>query len=103
MKHKWTKRSLVLVMVMALVCSTAGFSASAGEMKLQEEASSESMMADLVFLRPLGIAASAVGAVFFVASLPFSWPTGSAGEAYDKLVEEPSNYTFSRPLGKVYD
>ena len=100
--HGWTKRSLALVMVVALVFSTAGFSASAGETTLQDEASGESMIADFLFLRPLGFAATVVGAVFFVVSLPFSGPTGSTGEAFDRLVAEPSNFTFTRPLGKVY-
>ena len=103
MTHGWTKRSLALVMVVTLVFSTAGFSASAGETTLQDEASGESMIADFVLLRPVGLVATVVGAVFFVVSLPFSWPTGSTGEAYDRLVADPANFTFTRPLGKVYN
>lgn len=99
--HGWTRRSLVFVMVAALVCTTTGFSALAQGPKVQDEATAESMIADFVLLRPLGIVATAVGSVFFIVSLPFSWPTGSAGTALDKLVVEPASFTFVRPLGKV--
>ena len=99
--HRWTKRSLVFVMVAALVCTTTGFSAFAGDQIMQDEASAESMIADFIFLRPLGIVATGVGAVFFVVSLPFSGPTGSVGVAFDKLVAEPASFTFARPLGQV--
>ena len=99
--HRWTKRSLVFVIVAALVCTTTGFSAFAGDRIMQDEASAESMIADFVLLRPLGIVATGVGVVFFVVSLPFSLPTGSVGVAFDKLVAEPASFTFARPLGKV--
>jgi len=101
MKHGWTRRSLVFVLVMVLVCTTTGFSAFAQDLKVQDEASAESMMADFVFLRPLGIVATAVGVVFFVASIPFSAPTGSAGKAFDKLIADPAYFTFARPLGQI--
>ena len=97
----WTKRLLVLVMVASLVFTTAGFSAFAQGQMMEDEASAESMMADVVFLRPLGIAATGVGVVFFVASLPFSMITGSTGEAFDKLIEDPATFTFARPLGNI--
>ena len=76
-------------------------SAFAQDLKVQDEASAESMMADFVFLRPLGIVATAVGVVFFVASIPFSAPTGSAGKAFDKLIADPAYFTFARPLGQI--
>ncbi len=99
--QEWTKRSFVFVMVAVLVFTTAGFSALALDVRVQDEASAESMIADFLLLRPLGIAATGVGSVFFVASLPFSWPTGSLKAAFDKLVAEPVSFTFARPLGKV--
>ncbi|UCD87260.1 MAG: hypothetical protein JSV01_05745 [Desulfobacterales bacterium] len=99
--QRWTKRSLVLVMVVVFVCTTPGFSALAWDARVQDEASAESMIADFLLLRPLGIAATGVGSVFFVVSLPFSAPTGSLKTAFDKLVAEPASFTFARPLGKV--
>jgi hypothetical protein len=99
--HTWTKRSLVIVMVASLVFTTAGFSAFAQGQMMEDEASAESMMADVVFLRPLGIVATGVGMVFFVASLPFSVITGSTGEAFDRLVTDPAAFTFARPPGNI--
>jgi hypothetical protein len=100
--HGWTKRSLVFVMVAVLVCTATGFSAFAQDQKLEEEATAEGIIADFALLRPMGIAATAVGTGFFIASLPFSLPTGSIGVAFRKLVAEPASFTFARPLGKVY-
>ena len=57
------------------------------------------MVADLVVIRPLGIAATAVGAVAYVISLPFSLVGGNEAEARQKLILEPAGYTFRRPLG----
>jgi hypothetical protein len=99
--HIWTKRLLVLVMVATLVFTTGGFSAFAQGQMMEDEASAESMMADFVALRPLGIAATGIGLVFFVASLPFSVPTGSTGEVFDRLVADPASFTFARPLGNI--
>jgi hypothetical protein len=57
------------------------------------------MMTDLLILRPLGTVATVVGAAAYVVSLPFTLPTGSAGEAGSVLVGEPAVYTFGRCLG----
>lgn len=99
----WTKRSLVLVMVALLVFTTTGFSALAQYPDLGEETTAEGIIVDFVFLRPMGILSTAVGTVFFVASLPFSVTTGSIGIAFRKLVAEPASFTFVRPLGEVND
>lgn len=58
------------------------------------------MMGDLVVIRPLGIAATAVGVVFYVLSLPFSLAGGNEEEARQKLMGDPAGYTFKRPLGE---
>ena len=56
------------------------------------------MMTDLIILRPLGTAATIVGAAAYVVSLPFTLPTGSASGG-SVLVGEPAIYTFARCLG----
>ncbi len=61
--------------------------------------SSDSMLVDIVFIRPFGIVGTAIGSVAYVASLPFTLLGGNAGEAGKKLVVEPAAYTFKRPLG----
>lgn len=57
------------------------------------------MAVDLVVVRPFGIVATAVGAVLYVVSLPFSLAGGNEREACDALLVEPAKYTFKRPLG----
>jgi len=57
------------------------------------------MALDLVLLRPLLLGATAVGAGLFVASLPFSLPSGTAGDAARELVGVPFHSTFMRCLG----
>lgn len=95
------KRALIFTMIAVLVFTVSGFQAMAeGEMPM-EKATGEAMAADLVLLRPLGIAATALGTVLFVASLPFSATGGNAKGAFNKLVGEPGGFTFARPLGKI--
>ena len=59
------------------------------------------MAFDLVILRPMGIIATALGSITYVISLPFSIPGGNQDEAYQKLVTDPADYTFQRPLGEM--
>lgn len=63
--------------------------------------SGEAMVADLVLARPLGLAATGLGAAFFVLSLPFTIPLDSVDTAAEKLVREPARFTFTRPLGDI--
>lgn len=58
-----------------------------------------SMIGDLVVARPLLIGATAVGAVAFVVSLPFTALGGNVGEAAQALVVEPGKEAFVRCLG----
>lgn len=58
-----------------------------------------SMIGDVVFARPLLIAATVIGAGVFVVTLPFSAASGSIGEAGHALVVEPGKEAFVRCLG----
>lgn len=98
--YGWTKRLLVFVMVIALVCTTAGFSALAQDSGMKDEPRGDAMIADFVLVRPMGIVATAVGTAFWVVSLPFSALGKNTGVAWNKLVKDPFVFTFSRPLGK---
>lgn len=61
--------------------------------------SAAAMGTDAVLVRPVSLAATAVGAGLFVVSLPFSLLGMNVGEAGNRLVVEPAKYTFVRPLG----
>ncbi len=58
-----------------------------------------SMIGDLLIARPLLIGATAIGAVAFVVSLPFTAAGGNVGEAGKALVVEPGKAAFVRCLG----
>ena len=62
-----------------------------------------SLMVDLLVLRPLGAAATALGFGFFLAAGPLSAPSGQLGDAWDFLVMSPYQYTFGRKLGELED
>jgi len=95
------KQSLVFLLAAVLVFTWSAAPVLAGEKQYVagKDRNALSMMFDLVILRPLGLAGTAVGTVFFVASLPFSVLGGNTGEAAEKLVLEPAKFTFARPLG----
>lgn len=63
------------------------------------EPTAEMILVDVVFLRPLGIAATVVGSAVFVAGLIFTIPTRSVDTAAQRLVVDPAKYTFVRPVG----
>ena len=88
-------------MIAALVLTATGFPALAQEEEPGGIGSAEAMIGDLVLVRPLGITATAVGTVFFVASIPFSIPGRNTKAAFRKLVAEPVVFTFARPLGHL--
>ena len=64
-----------------------------------DEPSTGAMAADLFIARPIGVALTVVGAVTFVASLPFSALGGNVGKAGKALVVDPGRAAFVRCLG----
>jgi hypothetical protein len=64
----------------------------------------EAILADLIFLRPLGIASCGIGLLGTIASLPFMCCRGNGDqgrEVIGALLTEPGDFTFVRPLGKA--
>jgi hypothetical protein len=60
------------------------------------------MAADLLIVRPLGLVATVLGTGLFVLQLPLSLIQGEPpNDAARKLVVEPAQFTFSRPLGDM--
>jgi hypothetical protein len=66
-----------------------------------ERPSGGAMLADAVFMRIPMTAVTIVGAGLFVVTLPFSAIGGNVGEAGTKLVKEPFEYAWVRPLGEM--
>jgi hypothetical protein len=53
-------------------------------------------MMDILFARPLGVAAGIIGTGIFVVSLPFTVPTGSVNDAAQMFIVEPFRFSFTR-------
>lgn len=58
------------------------------------------MMVDVLVVRPLGVATTAVGTILTVIALPFTLPSGSVRESAEMMIVKPAEYTFKRPLGE---
>jgi hypothetical protein len=99
--HKMAKQSMVLFVIAGLIFIPFGTSALAQDMMTVHEITAEKMIADMLLVRPIGIAATAFGAAVFIVSLPFSYFGRNIPEAWGKLVVEPAAFTFTRALGDL--
>ena len=97
---KIAKKSLIIVMIAAMMIMPLATTTFAEEYFEAEDPSGGAMMFDLAVVRPVGIIATAVGCVFFIVSSPFSALGGNIDSAGEKLVKDPVAYTFKRPLGE---
>jgi hypothetical protein len=59
------------------------------------------VVADVVVVRPLCLAMTALGAAFFVVSLPVAAIAKSVKSSAHTLVIKPAQATFTRPLGDL--
>jgi|SRR6478735_484344 len=87
------------VLAISWVASMTGSGLAMAQETYPGDADSGAMAADLIFVRPVALVSSVVGAAIFVVTLPFTLPTQSAEEAGRVLVSSPLEYTFNRPLG----
>jgi len=87
------RRLFTAILVSAFVVACPAPAAAA------PEDSGMAMVMDVVVARPLCLAATAIGSVFFVVSLPFAASTKSVKRSAQALVIEPAKATFTRPLG----
>jgi hypothetical protein len=51
---------------------------------------------DVIFARPLGVAAGIAGSAIFVVSLPFTIPSGGVKEAANTFIVKPFQFSFKR-------
>lgn len=89
----------VLVILAVLLCLLFPLRAKAQDDG--KSASGESMLFDLIFLRPLGVGACAVGVAASILSIPFNLANPEPEHVVRKFVKEPFEYTFLRPLGYI--
>ena len=86
---------LVISLIFALIISQV-------QAQDSDRPSSGAMMID-VPIRVLSLGLSVVSSAFFIVALPFTLSSGSTGDAWETLVEDPFVFTFTRPLGKFDD
>ena len=100
-----SKKKRVMATTMSMVMALGVFFSSAGLARdfYSDEPTAGEMLADAVVARPLTLVASVVGAAAWVVTLPFTLPSGSAGDAGKAWVVDPLGYTFVRPLGEMAD
>jgi hypothetical protein len=91
---KYTRLLTAATMSISLVVPATGFA-----QEVEEDPSPLAMAGDALIARPLGVAITAVGAVLYVVTLPFSLAGGNAGAAGKALVVAPAEATFVRCLG----
>jgi hypothetical protein len=100
---RWRKCPIVTLLLILFLVTTVGAPALAEEYEEGSEVTAASMIGDFLVLRPLGFAATVVGTVFAVITTPFTHAAGQDELAKEKLIQEPADFTFKRPLGKLPD
>ena len=95
-------RALRNLLVSLLACATLTASPAAmAASYVDDRPTFAAMFADGLLVRPLGLGAMVLGAATWVGTLPFSALGGNLDEATQKLVVEPAQFTFTRPLGEL--
>jgi hypothetical protein len=60
----------------------------------------EAVAVDAVLVRPMCLAATAVGSALFIVTLPFAAISKSTKKSADALVGRAARATFTRPMGE---
>ena len=91
------------IKVLTIACLFLALTSGHDSGVLPEERPEAFAMIIDVPVRVLGLGLMVVGTAFFIVALPFALTSGSTGDAWDALVVEPFQFTFTRPLGKFED
>ena len=90
-----------MAFTLALGSLSIATSASAGETySFNAKPSGGDILLDALFMRPVMLAGTVIGAAVFIVTSPFSAVGGNLGDSAETLVMEPAQYTFVRPLGE---
>jgi hypothetical protein len=85
-------KRLFIILVAAIVFLT-------GTIAFAESGKDENIVADVLVIRPVGLATIVAGTAIFLVSLPVALITNDVSTTAKQLVVKPVNYTFDRPLG----
>lgn len=84
--------ALLLTIVIVLTSSMA-FAAT--------EVDTNALILDTFAMRPFGLVSLVLGSAIYAVSLPIAAMTHSHRITYEKLVKDPFEFTFVRPMGEV--
>jgi len=101
--YRRKNKAMALTILTALLVTGVATPVLADSYGTDSERSAMGMCGDFLLLRPVGFAATVIGAGVFVLSLPWSLLGRNVDEAAQKLVVEPAKFTFTRPLGDLPD
>ena len=99
-------RKLITYMVVMMI--SLSFSLTPVAAMAQEEiavnvydsgASGEAMIGDALIVRPVSLVCLGVTSLVFLVGWPFAAAGGNQADAKQKLLKDPVDYTFKRPLG----
>lgn len=93
------KRITTILVVISIIMLSFTHLSAQNIITEEEEISAEEMVFDALIVRPVSLVGIVFGSVVFVVSLPFSAIGKNVDESYDKLIRDPVDYTFNRPLG----
>ena len=94
---KGFKKILLLLLTLSLVIGSLYSTGWAGDRFGKDDPVAHGWSAlDIIFARPLGVAAGTVGTAIFVVSLPFTIPAGGVGDAADMFIVKPFQFSFTR-------
>lgn len=97
------KKIVAALMVLVFLLTAAPSKGAGMADREREQPTGAEVVIDLVITRPLGLVATAAGTAIFIVALPFTIPSKSVKLSARKLIADPFNYTFRRPLGEIDD
>ena len=97
--NKLSMRKFLAVLAVSATLATPTATFASGY--VDERPGFGAMLVDGVLVRPLGLGGLVLGAATWVVTLPFSALGGNVGEATQRLIVEPAQFTFTRPLGDL--
>ncbi len=98
---KRTRKFIIGLLVMALCLSpVSALAVDDTEIYVfKREPQGNTMAGDFVIIRPIAIGCLILSTAAYVVALPFASLGGNAGDDTQKMVVDPFNFTFRRPLG----
>ncbi len=101
-RFKLTMTSVAMLSI--LMMFTASFVFAEGnpvQVDEQKDVTAEKILVDVFLLRPVGVLATAFGVATYLVTLPLTAALNSHEIVGRKLVGNPWDFTFKRPVGQI--